>query len=86
VSDALTSETLDKLFEALRKTYEYVIVDLPALTPFADVRVAARLLDSFILVVEWGRTNIGVERALYADSDLDEIMLGVTLNKAELRW
>jgi capsular exopolysaccharide synthesis family protein len=85
-SDALTSETLDKLFEALRKTYEYVIVDLPALTPFADVRVAAHLLDSFILVVEWGRTNIGVvERALNACSDLDEIMLGVTLNKAEPR-
>jgi capsular exopolysaccharide synthesis family protein len=85
-SDALASETLDKLFGALRKSYEYVIVDLPALTPFADVRAAAHLLDSFILVVEWGRTNVGVvERALNACSDLDEIMLGVTLNKAKPR-
>lgn len=82
VSDALTSDTLGKMFEALRKTYEYVIVDLPALTPFSDVRVAAHLLDSLILVVESGRTSTGVvERALNACSDLDEIMLGVALNK-----
>jgi len=82
-SDVLTSEKLDKLFQTLREAYEYVVVDLPAVTPFADFRAAARLLDSFILVVEWGRTNIGVvERALEVCSDIDEIMLGVTLNKA----
>jgi capsular exopolysaccharide synthesis family protein len=85
-SDVLTSETLGELFQALRKTYEYVIVDLPTVTPFADVRAAAHLLDSFILVAEWGRTNIGVvERALNVCSDIDEIMLGVVLNKAERR-
>src|SRR6266852_6669103 len=79
-SDVLTSEKLDKLFQTLREAYEYVVVDLPAVTPFADVRAAAHLLDSFILVVEWGRTNIGVvERALEVCSDIDEIMVGVTL-------
>ena len=82
VSDALTSDTLGKMFEALRKSYEYVIVDLPALTPFSDVRVTAHLLDSLILVVESGRTSTSVvERALNACGDLDEIMLGVALNK-----
>jgi len=82
-SDVLTSEKLDELFQTLREAYEYVVVDLPAVMPFADVRAAAHLLDSFILVVEWGRTNIGVvERALEVCSDIDEIMLGVTLNKA----
>jgi capsular exopolysaccharide synthesis family protein len=85
-TDVLKSETLDKLFQDLRKTYEYVVVDLPAVTPFADARAAAHLLDSFILVAEWGRTNMGVvERALSACGDIDEIMLGVTLNKAEPR-
>jgi capsular exopolysaccharide synthesis family protein len=83
-SDALRSETLDELFKALRKTYEYIIVDLPAVAPFADVRAAAHLLDSFILVAECGRTNIGVvERALKVYSGINELVLGVALNKAD---
>jgi len=84
-SAVLTSEQLQKVFQTLREAYEYVIVDLPAVVPFADVRAAAHLLDSFILVVESGRTNVGVvERALKVCSDMDEIMLGVTLNKADM--
>lgn len=83
-TDLLTSDMLDKLFQTLREAYEYVIVDLPAVAPFGDVRAAAHLLDSFILVVECGRTDIGVvERALKVCSDMDEIMLGITLNKAD---
>jgi capsular exopolysaccharide synthesis family protein len=83
-SDALRSETLDELFKALRKTYEYIIVDLPAVAPFADVRAAAHLLDSFILVAECGRTNIDVvERAFKVCRGINELMLGVALNKAD---
>jgi capsular exopolysaccharide synthesis family protein len=82
-SDVLASPRLDKLFQALRESYDYVIVDLPAVTPFSDVRAAAHLVDSFILVVESGLANIDVvERALKICSDIDETMLGVTLNKA----
>lgn len=85
-SAVLASEKLQKLFQTLREAYEYVIVDLPAVAPFADVRAAAHFLDSFILVVESGRTNIGViERALKVCSDMDEIMLGVALNKADMK-
>jgi capsular exopolysaccharide synthesis family protein len=85
-SAVLTSEKLGKLFQTLREVYEYVIVDLPAVAPFADVRAAAHLLDLFILVVEAGRTNIDVvEHALKLCSDMDEIMLGVTLNKADMK-
>jgi capsular exopolysaccharide synthesis family protein len=83
-SDVLASEKLDRLFQTLRETNEYIIVDLPAVAPFADVRAAAYLLDSLILVVESGRTNIRVvERALEVCGDIDEIMLGVALNKAD---
>jgi succinoglycan biosynthesis transport protein ExoP len=86
-TNVLTSETFDKTFQSLREAYEYVIVDLPALAPFADVRAASHLLDSFILVVEWGRTDIGVvESALEVYSDLHELMLGVVLNKADMTF
>ena len=50
------------------------------LRTFAPRRIYS---NSFIFVIEWGRTNIGVvERALEVFSDMDEILLGVTLNKA----
>ncbi|MEH2512175.1 capsular exopolysaccharide synthesis family protein [Nitrobacteraceae bacterium AZCC 1564] len=86
-SAVLASEKLDKLFQTLREGYEYVIVDLPAMTPFADVRAAAHLLDSVILVVESRRASIGVvERALNVCSDINEIILGVALNKVDMKF
>jgi capsular exopolysaccharide synthesis family protein len=86
-SDFLSSDRLGKLFQTLREAYEYVIVDLPALASFADVRAATHLLDSIILVVEWGSTDSSVvERALKACSEIDEIILGVALNKADMNF
>jgi len=86
-SDVLASQRLGKLFQALRESYEYIIVDLPTVTPFVDVRAAAHLVDSFILVAEAGRTNIAVlERTLGVCSDMHELMLGVTLNKADMNF
>ena len=83
VSDGLASEKLDRLFQTLRASYEYVIVDLPAASSFMDVGSVAKLLDSFIYVVESWQTNIDVvERALEVWSNTDAIMLGVALNKA----
>jgi capsular exopolysaccharide synthesis family protein len=83
-SEVLASETLDKLFRTLRETYEYVIVDLPAVTPFADVRAAAYALDSFIFVIEASHTNINsVKRALDVVPEINENMIGIVLNKGK---
>ncbi len=83
-SDVLTSETLDKLFQTLREAYEYVIVDLSAVAPFADVRAAACALDSFIFVIEASRTNIDViKRGLDVIRETHENMVGIVLNKAK---
>ncbi|MDH2406534.1 P-loop NTPase [Bradyrhizobium sp. SSUT18] len=85
MSDVLASEKLNKLYQILRDAYEYVIVDLPAETISMDLRAAAHLLDSLVLVVDAGRMNVGlVERARKICSDMDEIMLGVVLNKADM--
>ena len=47
--DILASDKLDKLFKALRGAYDCVIVDLPSVAPYADVRTASHMLDSLIL-------------------------------------
>jgi capsular exopolysaccharide synthesis family protein len=81
-SAVLASEILDKLFATLRQTYEYVIVDLPAVAPFADVQAAVCALDSFIFVIEASRTNIDVvKRGL--DVIRHENVVGIVLNKAK---
>ncbi len=83
-SEVLASETLDKLFQTLREAYEYVIVDLSAVAPFADVRAAAYALDSFIFVIEASHTNINViKRGLDVIREIHENIVGIVLNKAK---
>jgi len=46
---------------------------------------SAHLVDSFIFVVEWGQTKIGiVERSLVDAQNVYENLLGVVLNKVDM--
>jgi succinoglycan biosynthesis transport protein ExoP len=74
-----------QLLDSLRQSYDLVIVDLPPLAPVVDVRAAARLMDAFAFVVEWGKSKIDVvEHALNASPEVAENMLGAVLNKADV--
>jgi succinoglycan biosynthesis transport protein ExoP len=83
-NEILASATMKKLFEHLRSIYDYVIVDLPPLAPVVDVRSTTQLIDSYIYVVEWGRTRIDVvEHNLSMASGVYDRLLGVVLNKTD---
>ena len=83
--EILNSAATKQLFEELRKRYDYVIGDFPPLAPIVDVRATAHLADSFIFVIEWGRTKIDVvEHALSRASDVYENLSGVVLNKVDM--
>lgn len=85
-SDIFASERAKALFEALRKEFDYVIADLSPMAPVVDVRVTSHLVDSYIFVVEWGRTKIDVvEHALQSADHIYDQILGVVLNKADMR-
>jgi polysaccharide biosynthesis transport protein len=85
-SDILSNEQTKKLFDRLRETYDYVIVDLPPLAPVVDARAIATLLDSFVLIVEWGRTTADVvEHALNSAPNVYDSLLGVVLNKTDMK-
>jgi len=85
-AEILASDAMKQLFERLRARYEYVIVDLPPLAPVIDVRSTTRLVDSYLLVIEWGKTRIGVvEHALSAANEVYENLLGVVLNKVDIK-
>lgn len=84
--EVLASQGFRTLLDRLRESYDYVIVDLPPIAPVVDVRAIVPVIDSFVFVVEWGSTRIKVvRRHLLAEPDLHDRLLGVVLNKADLR-
>jgi succinoglycan biosynthesis transport protein ExoP len=84
-NEILSSGPVKKLFEQLRERYDYVMVDLPPLAPIVDVRSTTQLVDSYIFVVEWGRTKIDVvEHALGKALGVYDNLLGVVLNKVDM--
>ncbi len=84
-SDILSKKETKKLFDRLRETYDYVVVDLPPLAPVVDARVTTSLVDSYVLVVQWGRTTPDVvEHALNSAPNVYDALLGVVLNKTDM--
>jgi succinoglycan biosynthesis transport protein ExoP len=85
-SEILASEAFKRLIDGLRKDYDYVIVDLPPLAPVVDVRATTRVIDSYVYVVEWGRTRLNmVQRQLNSAPEIFDRLLGVVLNKANVK-
>ena len=79
----LTAMGLKALLESVQDSYDYVILDLPPITPVADVKAISHLVDAFILVIECGRTSQqAVIDALNAAPTVSEKLLGAVLNKA----
>jgi polysaccharide biosynthesis transport protein len=86
-SEVLASEPTKRLFDDLRETYDYVVVDLPPLAPLIDVRATPHLVDGYFLVIEWGRTKIDVvQHALNTAPLVYEGLLGAILNKANMEF
>jgi polysaccharide biosynthesis transport protein len=84
-NEILASAAMKKLISALREVYDYVLIDLPPLTPVVDVRSTNQIVDSYLFVIEWGQTSVEtVERALSSAPLVYENLLGVILNKADL--
>jgi len=80
----LTPMGLKALLESVQDSYDYVILDLPPITPVADVKAISHLIDAFILVIEFGRTSRqAVIDALNAAPAVCEKLLGAVLNKAD---
>jgi succinoglycan biosynthesis transport protein ExoP len=83
--EMLGSEAMARLFERLRASYDRVIVDLSPLAPVADVRATAKLVDSYVLVVEWAQTKVDVVEYALADAPaVADRLLGVVLNKVDI--
>jgi succinoglycan biosynthesis transport protein ExoP len=82
----LSSVELKRVFDELRKQYEFVVVDLSPLGGVIDVCATTELIDAYILVVEWGHTTVdAVQHTLRAAPNVSESILGAVLNKADIK-
>jgi succinoglycan biosynthesis transport protein ExoP len=85
-SDILLSEAMEMLFQHLRERYDRVVLDLSPVAPIVDVRGTGKLVDSYILVVEWGRTKADVvQRAISEMPAFQHKLIGAVLNKVDIR-
>jgi uncharacterized protein involved in exopolysaccharide biosynthesis/Mrp family chromosome partitioning ATPase len=85
-SEIVSSIAMRNLVAEQTETFDYVVVDLPALGPIVDVRAAASMFDAFVCVIEWGRTpRILVQTLLSSDDTLYEKCVGVVYNKVNLK-
>ena len=84
-NEILASIGMKKLIDELRKTYQYILIDLPPLAPVVDVRSTNQIVDSYLFVIEWGGTAVAaVKRALSSAPLVSDNLIGVVLNKANL--
>jgi polysaccharide biosynthesis transport protein len=85
-TEFLVSDGVRTMFEELRRQYDYIVVDLPPLTPVIDVRASTVTIDAYVLVVEWGKTSTEtVQSALASAQGVHHKLLGAILNKTDLR-
>ena len=84
-SDVLAAAATGKIFEMLREVYDYIVVDLAPLAPVVDVHAMTHLVNSFVFVIEWGRTKVdATKHALATARGVYENLLGVVLNKTDV--
>lgn len=85
-NEVLASKPMRDLVTLLRSKYDYVVLDMPPMAPVVDVRVTSPFVDSFVFVVEWGKTKIDVVRHNLRNApEIQDKLLGVVLNKADTK-
>jgi succinoglycan biosynthesis transport protein ExoP len=85
-SDILLSEAMERVFQQLRERYDRIVLDLSPVAPIVDVRGTGKLVDSYLLVIEWGRTRADVvERAIGEMPAFQHKLIGAVLNKVDIK-
>jgi polysaccharide biosynthesis transport protein len=85
-AELMSSSQFEALMTQARANYDYIVVDLPPMGPVTDAKAVARLIDAFLLVVEWGNVPSRMVRETLAKNDVvAEKIIGAVLNKVEAR-
>lgn len=83
-TELLASQKMKELIGELEKRFNYIILDSPAIIPFADARILGPYTDGVLFVVQAGKTRREVvSRAMDEMSSVRAKLLGVILTQVE---
>jgi len=79
-AELLGSTTMRRTLEALRSSFDRIVIDAPSTIPLADVGIVTPLVDTVLLVVRAGMTSRPSIQEAVASID-DAKLLGIVLNE-----
>lgn len=83
---AFASSQMLWILRALEQTYDFIIIDSPAVMATADAQVLSKIVDVTVLVVRWSQTSRRVvKRVLKTLSAVSGRRVGVLLTRVNLR-
>lgn len=83
-SDLLASAAMDHIFSDASSDYDYIVIDLPPLGLLVDARAMSTKVDSYLMVVEWGKTPRAiVKKILQSNWRIFDKCVGVILNNVD---
>jgi polysaccharide biosynthesis transport protein len=83
-SQVLGSARMRDFLKAAGEHFEYIVVDLPPLCALVDATAIAPYVNSFLFVIEWGKTSrSAAQDALAHNVAVHEKCVGAVLNKAD---
>jgi succinoglycan biosynthesis transport protein ExoP len=84
-AEILHSAAFMKLLDALRSSFDFVVIDSPPIVPVTDAAVLAATVDATILVVRAFQTSKDMgRRAVRALRDVGGRIVGTVLNSVDL--
>jgi len=82
--DIPTFDQAELLLEKLQKTYDFIIFEMPPLSACLDGLTISSILDSTLLVAEWGRTPMPLlSEAIHLLRNASVKIAGVVINKVD---
>jgi succinoglycan biosynthesis transport protein ExoP len=83
-SQVLGSLRMREFLQTASAHFQYIVVDLPPLCALVDAKAIAPHVNSFLLVIEWGKTSLSTAQdALAHNIGVNEKCIGAVLNKVD---
>lgn len=77
---------MERVLQEAYASYDCVVLDLPPLSPVADVRAASDMIGSLLLVIEWARIPADdIQNSLACAGNAREKILGTVFNKVKAK-
>jgi polysaccharide biosynthesis transport protein len=83
-SHVLGSKRMQSFLKSAGEHFNYIVIDLPPLGALVDAKAIAPYVDSFLFIIEWGKTTRSTAKDALAHNELvHENCVGAVLNKAD---